>query len=112
MAVKSDVPQPTDLDLRPFTAGRQQVSGTFQYGISFYTATEESGIYIPRMTASITYGQRVRLTIPIGGPGVVGRRIYRTGQFTGHGLGLKFLSEIADNSRTEFVDEFLGGNEC
>ncbi|HWV45672.1 MAG TPA: baseplate J/gp47 family protein [Nitrospira sp.] len=91
------------------TAGN--LTGSFEYVITFLTAAGET-LAGAESAAIVCAAQQVDLsTIPLGGTGTTGRRIYR--QKDGSGA-YNFVDEIADNVTTTYTDNIadgaLGGN--
>src|SRR5262245_42781043 len=81
------------------TAGN--LNGTYEYKIAYASATGET-LASGESDTVITVNQQANLTaIPVGGPGVVARRIYRAKD--GSGI-FRRIAEIANNTATTYTD--------
>jgi uncharacterized phage protein gp47/JayE len=80
------------------------LSGTYEYYISFVTAAGES-LPSPASAAVSPVNQQVNLTaIPLGGPGTISRRVYRDK----NGAGTpRRVTEIANNTATTYTDNII-----
>jgi uncharacterized phage protein gp47/JayE len=84
------------------TAGN--LSGTYEYAVTYVTASGESLQSIDSNATAVT-AQQIDLTaIPIGGPGTISRKIYR--QKNGSGPYL-LVTTLANNTATTFTDNVL-----
>jgi uncharacterized phage protein gp47/JayE len=78
------------------------LTGAYEYGVSFVTASGETLVSPDLAPISVT-NQKVDISaIPIGGPGVTKRRIYRDKNGAGN---FRLVTEIADNTTTTFTDD-------
>lgn len=76
-------------------------TGTYVYKTTFYTAEGESAGSVDSAPVVVS-NQKVNLTvIPLGGPGTVGRKIYR--QKNGAG-DYRLVTTITDNTATTYTD--------
>lgn len=83
-------------------------AGLYEYAVSFTTTLGESPIGAISTGLSIAVSHNINLTaIPIGGPGTVGRKIYR--RINGGTFAL--VTTLANNTATTFTDNVtsLGG---
>lgn len=76
------------------------LTGTYEWAVSFVTAAGES-LPSPRSNALILTAHKANLSnIPIGGPGTVARRIYRSTA----GDPLQLVTTISNNTDTTYID--------
>lgn len=85
-------------------------AGTYEYVVTFVTADGETAIGIVSAPLVLAASRQVNVTsIPVGGPGTTGRKIYRQK----NGGGYKFVGTINDNVGTTLADNVddasLGG---
>lgn len=87
------------------------VAGTYEYVITFTTANGETEAGAESLPLTLVASRKVNLSaIPLGGPGTVGRRIYRQRDAT----GFHYVAQIGDNTSTTYLDDIpenLGGAE-
>jgi hypothetical protein len=83
-------------------AGGAIVSGTYIYAITFLTDLGETVIGTPSNGVTLTASHSINLTaIPTGGPGTVGRKIYRSHD---GGTSYALVDDIPDNTTTTYND--------
>jgi uncharacterized phage protein gp47/JayE len=83
------------------SAGAGNLTGAYEYVVSFLTSQGESLPSDASNLISVTAGQIRVGNIPVGGPGTTGRRIYRDVNGAG---AYTLLYEFLDNTTTFFVD--------
>lgn len=87
--------------------GAGNISGAIEYAVSFLTDSGETIIGEISEAITVTSRQLQLTNIPIGGPGTIGRRIYR--QKDGDGIW-KLVTTINDNTDTDFDDNVADGS--
>jgi uncharacterized phage protein gp47/JayE len=82
-------------------ASAGNLNGTYEYAVSFITATGETLASV-ESNAVIPVNQQVDLAnIPIGGPGTTGRKIYRDKNGAGT---YRYVATLANNTATTYTD--------
>jgi uncharacterized phage protein gp47/JayE len=81
------------------TAGN--LTGTYVWRVTFYTADGETASSVDSNSISPSAQQANLTAIPLGGPGTIGRRIYRQKNGTGD---YRLVTDIANNTATTFTD--------
>lgn len=80
------------------------LNGTYSYRVTFYTGSGET-TGSPDSVAVSPVNQQVNLTsIPLGGTGTVGRRIYRQKNGTGN---YQLVVDLPNNTATTYTDNIL-----
>ncbi|MGH2452277.1 MAG: hypothetical protein ACRDF5_00715 [bacterium] len=84
--------------------GTPGLSGTYSWRITFFDERGEESGGSPPTSLLLLAGERGRLTqVPLGGPSVVRRRVYRTSADAPRGPWF-LVGEIGDNEGREFAD--------
>ncbi len=78
------------------------LNGTYSYGVSFVTASGESGGTNSGVGVSVTNKKMNVSNIPIGSSAVIARKIYRTA--AGGANPRKYVATISDNTTTTYTD--------
>lgn len=82
------------------------LAGTYEYAISFTTTDGETAPGPSSTPITTASARQINLTaIPLGGPGTVGRKIYRQRD----GGGYKFVATLANNTTVIYTDNIAEG---
>lgn len=94
---------PAPVAVVPGSAG--VLNGLYEYYVTFYTATGET-LPSPASNAVSPVNQVTNVTLPIGGPGTIGRRLYRVKDGVG---SPRNCAQIADNVSASIGDNAPDG---
>lgn len=75
-------------------------AGTYEYVVTYLTAAGETLASDPSNAITIVDNHQIDVTIPLGGPGTIGRNIYRSID----GGNFQLIQTVADNTTTSVVD--------
>lgn len=85
----------------PVDAGAGNIAaGTYEYAVTFVTNTGETLASDPSSAIVLAASRQVNVTIPLGGPGTIARKVYRSL----NGGAFQLVGTVNDNTSTTFND--------